>query len=68
MVHYSNSSLGGALKSLIQVRGDSTISSYSMPPIADCLPEQRSEEHGDRVYWVNKRTGQSQWDRPGDWM
>ena len=30
--------------------------------------EQRSEEHGDRVYWVNKRTGQSQWDRPGDWM
>ena len=33
--------------------------------------EQRSEEHGDRVYWVNKRTGQSRWDRPGeepDWM
>ena len=33
--------------------------------------EQRSQEHGDRVYWVNKRTGQSQWDRPGeepDWM
>ena len=28
--------------------------------------EQRSEEHGDRVYWVNKRTRESKWEKPRD--